>query len=101
LLALIGGSVIVLVTTQAETSWIRVVFRNKILAFFGKYSYAMYLLHMPITLSLWYYFTDAKRQSGGVWLIFILLSFFGTILASLLSWHLLEKHVLSLKKYFE
>jgi peptidoglycan/LPS O-acetylase OafA/YrhL len=101
LLALIGSTLIIMVSTQPENSWIRLAFRNKILSFFGKYSYAIYLLHMPILLVLWNYFTDAKRQSFQVWLIFVLVSFFGTIIASLLTWHLLEKHALGLKKYFE
>jgi peptidoglycan/LPS O-acetylase OafA/YrhL len=101
LLALIGSALIILVSTQPENSWIRVVFRNKTLSFFGKYSYAMYLLHPPVLLVLWNYFVDAKRQSFQVWLVFILLSFFGTILASLLTWHFLEKHALGLKKHFE
>jgi peptidoglycan/LPS O-acetylase OafA/YrhL len=56
---------------------------------------------MPILLVLWNYFTGVKRQSFAVWLTFVLISFFGTIVASLLTWHLLEKHAIGLKKYFE
>ena len=101
LLAMIGSTLIMILITQPENSWVRVTFRNKILSFFGKYSYSMYLLHMPILLVLWNYFTGVKRQSFAVWLTFILISFFGTIVASLLTWHLLEKHAIGLKKYFE
>lgn len=100
LLALVGCSLIVLATTRAQNAWLRIFFRNRVLLFFGKYSYGMYLLHMPIVLLLWHYFADAKRQSLGVWATFITLSFLGAIVTSWLAWHLLEKHVLRLKRYF-
>ncbi len=101
LLVLITGSLIVLLSTQPETSFIRRIFRNRGLLFFGKYSYAMYMFHVPIIIILMEIFWETRRQNAQMWLLYIVITFGLTILLSLLSWHLLEKHALKLKKYFE
>jgi peptidoglycan/LPS O-acetylase OafA/YrhL len=101
LLALISGALIVLLTTLSESNILRRIFRNRILIFFGKYSYSMYLIHLPIASVLWFKFMDIGRNSGLAWLTYVALSFGLTILGSLLTWHLLEKRALGLKKYFE
>ncbi len=100
-LALLGGALIVLLKSQPENSWLRIIFRNRILTFFGKYSYAMYLIHAPIIFFLYHQFSNAKLKGGMVSLTFIVLSISGIILVSLISWNLLEKRILDLKKHFE
>lgn len=101
LLALGTGSLIVLVTTLPLQHWLRVIFRMPVMTFFGKYSYAMYLLHSPFITLLIGYMLKTHRRSGQMWLLYIVLSFAGTVALSLLSWHLLEKHMLKLKHYFD
>ena len=100
-LAIMGGSSIIISLTHDELSLLRYFFRNKVLRFFGKYSYALYLIH-PLILQifldiLWH----AKFRGWQAYVSYLFISFSSTILLSLLSWHLLEKRMLNLKKYFE
>lgn len=101
LLALISGALIILITNEPNKSIIRLIFGNKVMMFFGKYSYAMYMFHVPILIILMEIIWKTGRQNGWVWLLYIVISFSLTIMFSLLSWNLLEKHMLKLKKYFE
>ena len=71
----------------------------------GKYSYAMYMFHYPI--SVWVAALVAQRSRGASELVQAVL-WLGAVAAgillsfglALLSWNLVEKHFLSLKKYF-
>ncbi|MBK8782278.1 MAG: acyltransferase [Anaerolineales bacterium] len=101
LIPLFSASLIGVLVTGSENNLIRRVFRNKILLFFGKYSYAMYLLHMPIALTLLDFIDGTHRKGWKVYLAYIVLTFALTSLGSLVTWHVLEKHMLNLKKYFE
>ncbi len=100
-LALLGGTLIVLLTSLSENNWLRIIFRNRILAFFGKYSYAMYLIHAPIIFFFNRQFLNANLKGAVASLTLIATSILGIILVSLISWNLLEKRVLSLKTHFE
>jgi len=101
LLALISGSLIILVSTQPKRSFIRLAFSNKVMMFFGKYSYAMYMFHVPVLIILMEIMWKTGRQNGWMWLLYIVISFSLTTMLSLLSWNLLEKHMLKFKRYFE
>ena len=100
LLAMMGGSAVVISLTQNEDSLLRRLFRNKALLFFGKYSYAIYLIHPPILQIFLDLLWDAKFRGWQAYVSYLFISFSLTILLALLSWNLLEKHMLSLKKYF-
>jgi len=73
----------------------------------GKYSYALYLLHIPLRNLLF----NRIFPNGNlpiVWgsqlpaqLILIVVAIGLTYLVALVSWHLFERHFLRLKKYFE
>jgi peptidoglycan/LPS O-acetylase OafA/YrhL len=71
----------------------------------GKYSYGMYILHYPIVLLLSSAETRVRDSYGHssalVSLSVVVLGFFASYLAALLSWNLLEKHFLRLKDRFE
>jgi peptidoglycan/LPS O-acetylase OafA/YrhL len=75
---------------------------NSALMFFGRYSYAIYLLHLPVAT----YFNHQIRAMGlgtsplAVVSLGMIAPFICTVLLSLLSWHLLEKHALKLKTRF-
>ena len=96
-----SGALIVLVTTLSEGALLRKVFRNRMMTFFGKYSYAMYMIHLPLISILLDRMWKMGRQNFSMWLGYVVISFGGTILLSLVSWNILEKHMLSLKRYFE
>ncbi|GEM_PF-5227566 len=50
-IAITSAALIVMLTTYSKKNRLRSVFRCSVLAFFGKYSYAIYLFHM-IPLSI-------------------------------------------------
>lgn len=77
------------------------IFDHPFLIFFGKYSYAMYLLHIPVgsallTLLIQQIPVDPLAKQ----ILFYPFATLTVILFALLSWHFLEKPVLELKKYF-
>lgn len=100
-IGLASGALIVILIFAPRQTIFSSFFRNRVLLFFGKYSYAIYLLHFPVMLVVLNKLTDAHIKGGKAWLIFVSLSFVLTILLSLLTWHLLEKQMLKLKKHFE
>jgi peptidoglycan/LPS O-acetylase OafA/YrhL len=101
LAGLFTTALIAVFITHPERSLLRRVFQNKALGFFGKYSYSMYLLHLPILINLVDPFWDARIRGWKMYLGFILLTYVLTILGALLTWNLLEKPMLNLKKHFE
>ena len=73
----------------------------------GKYSYALYLLHMPVCYFVGAYFpvphfllSLPKEWSFLHSIYLIVMQFSLSIVAAILSWHILEKHFLKLKRYF-
>jgi peptidoglycan/LPS O-acetylase OafA/YrhL len=83
------------------------VLNFKYLRIAGKYSYALYVLHVPICVWAGAHFPvpGILRSLPPAWsllnsIYFILVQFILSITAAVISWHLLEKHFLKLKKYF-
>jgi peptidoglycan/LPS O-acetylase OafA/YrhL len=100
LLAIIFVWLIYAAITQTSGPIFR-FFSHPILRWFGKYSYALYVLHLPIAFLIlrskisW---ISSQHALAELELFFL---FFGcSILAAFLSWHLYEKHFLKLKRYF-
>jgi peptidoglycan/LPS O-acetylase OafA/YrhL len=84
------------------------IFGGRFLGLFGRYSYAMYLFHPIFLWSLGRYFSDDReilRPIFGSYLAPLLLYFVAslaaTLAAALVSWNLLERHCLALKRYFK
>jgi peptidoglycan/LPS O-acetylase OafA/YrhL/acetyltransferase-like isoleucine patch superfamily enzyme len=78
---------------------------NRILQSFGRYSYAIYLLHVPIGLALEKLVFLSHRYSWGGEItlpvvLFMVLAVGICWLAGFASWHLFEKHFLKLKVHF-
>ena len=73
----------------------------------GKYSYALYLLHVPAASLLFPLLTRQLERFkpaigyDGVFLVCGVVSFAASWLLAAASWHLFEKHVLALKRYFQ
>jgi peptidoglycan/LPS O-acetylase OafA/YrhL len=101
LIALGAGGVVVMVTTFAENNPIRGLFRNRVLIFFGKYSYAIYIFHRLAIQWLEDIFRKNLNTGLPAWLLFDVLSLVIPIIMALISWNLLENPILNLKKYFE
>jgi peptidoglycan/LPS O-acetylase OafA/YrhL len=72
----------------------------------GKYSYALYLVHVPIAGALFPPVTRALEplQSAlgydAAFACFVLIAFAASWIAACLSWYLFEKRILALKRYF-
>jgi len=88
-------------TNQAHGHIFR-LFSHPSLRWFGKYSYAVYVLHVPIAVLLLrsdisWVSTDPMLAQVELFTVY----FGGSIIAAFLSWHLYEKHFLKLKQYFQ
>jgi peptidoglycan/LPS O-acetylase OafA/YrhL len=101
LLAIIFVWLIYAAITQTSGHIIR-FFSKPVLRWFGKYSYALYVLHLPIAFLFlrsdipW---ISPHHALAELELFFL---FFGcSVITSFLSWHLYEKHFLKLKRYFQ
>lgn len=106
LVAIHFAALIAVIRTLPSDHWLVRFFSSKLLRAFGKYSFAIYLVHMPLSalvrdtlyhphqfLTLW------GSKLPGQMLFYVgttLLVFF----VAFASWHLWEKHFLQLKKSF-
>ncbi len=87
--------------THPPQDVLRRLFQNPVLAFFGKYSYSMYLFHVTAALILLDVFWHSEMRGWKPYVLYILATYAATIVIALLTWNLLEKHMLGFKKYFE
>lgn len=101
-----GGLLVLLLASNPHTFIIRAL-NNALLRSIGRYSYAMYLFHLPIQLYVsQFWFTRQPILDGrlpalvGQLLIHLQL-FIATYLLAMASWWLFEKHFLKLKRLFE
>lgn len=89
----------------ATTSRLARVLRSGLLRFYGRYSYALYVIHVPAMSVLGHFGIYPDRLSlGGSDLVgellYIAIVLPIVTLLAWLSWHLLEKHFLKLKRHF-
>lgn len=106
LVALMFGGLLLMVARARPGTLLHRVFVSRFMTTFGKYSYALYLFHGPAG-------SIAKRiynpADGAVifgshvprTLLYIALASVICLTISWLSWNLLEKHCLKLKRFFE
>jgi peptidoglycan/LPS O-acetylase OafA/YrhL len=106
ILALFFGSLVALTSVSREGSALSRVFSAPLLRTFGKYSFALYLFHVPVRR--WVrdaYFPIATFHT---WmgsplpgqLLFYVVATAPAFLLAWASWHLYEKQVLKLKRFF-
>jgi peptidoglycan/LPS O-acetylase OafA/YrhL len=100
IVGLFSAALIGIFITHPASSLVRRFFQNPILVAMGKYSYSMYLFHVPVTLIFLDIFWQNDMRGGRVYLLYVASSFIVTMIIAWLTWNLLEKHVLDLKKYF-
>ena len=105
MLAVFAAGVIVF-ALRANNRWYKRFLESRTLRFFGKYSYGMYVLHLPIVVffeTIGFGVSTLPRVAGSDFvaaLIFSAVAMATTSLAAYVSWHLFEKQFLRLKKYF-
>ncbi|MEO5903535.1 MAG: acyltransferase [Gemmatimonadaceae bacterium] len=107
LLSIIGASLIVFTIDPAASGRSAVRFlRTPVMRFLGKYSYAMYIFHFPLAwflenagLGVNRYPTIGGSHIPGV-IAFSVMTGGLTVIAALVSWNLLEKRFLALKRHF-
>jgi peptidoglycan/LPS O-acetylase OafA/YrhL len=100
IVAIAGGALLVTAITQDASSLIRRLLRNKVLIFFGKYSYALYLLHPLVAEFCLNVFWRTGFRGWYAYVSYLLVTFGISVLLALFSWNLLEKRMFALKKYF-
>lgn len=98
--AVFAAALVAILLTSAERSPFRQLFRNGFLAFWGKYSYAAYLVHMPMVFLMLDMVSHYRLLGWRAYSLYLLLVFGATALVSFCTWHLLEKHFLNLKRFF-
>jgi peptidoglycan/LPS O-acetylase OafA/YrhL len=94
-----------LVIRPADSTWFR-LFCHPVVLTFGKYSYALYLFHLPLRALLRdtayrperFLVLFGSKIPGQ--LVFYLISGAFSLGAAWLSWNLMEKHFLKLKRFF-
>jgi peptidoglycan/LPS O-acetylase OafA/YrhL len=100
IVGLFSAALIGIFITHPPASLLRRFFQIPFLVAMGKYSYSMYLFHIPVALILMDIFWQAGMRGGKIYLLYVGSAFLVTVVVALLTWHLLEKHMLELKKYF-
>jgi peptidoglycan/LPS O-acetylase OafA/YrhL len=101
---LLGASAVVMAASARASAFARAL-RSGFLRFFGRYSYAIYIVHTAVLAGLNHYRPFASLAPIGgfalpaqtVWLLAYVGLSTGIAVAS---WHLVEKHFLRLKRFF-
>jgi peptidoglycan/LPS O-acetylase OafA/YrhL len=104
-IAIMFGCLLVL-TIAPDSRWVGPLMANRHLRMFGKYSYALYLLHLPIRAFIRDYVYGPRElhtlfgsQLPGQ-VLFYAAGVCAALAAAWCSWHLFEKRFLRLKRYF-
>jgi peptidoglycan/LPS O-acetylase OafA/YrhL len=99
------GGFLAIAVMANPSHWLYRILNGHVLKFFGKYSYALYVLHSLVTIilaaRLLPFLTKHLQSTVVAPVCFALVSFSCSILLSLASWNLLEKHALNLKRFFK
>jgi peptidoglycan/LPS O-acetylase OafA/YrhL len=100
----LGASAVIIGISSTESRFARVL-KSRFFRFFGRYSYAMYVVHTAVLAGLnhYYPFRSVATIAGfalpaqTAWaLVYVAFS----VGVAMLSWNLVEKHFLRLKRFF-
>jgi len=107
LLAIIAAATLVMALDARRAHFrFRRILRSGTLKFFGKYSYGMYVVHLPVVVVFEALgFTIARIANGNgtripAAIVFTVSALAATTFIAFASWHLYEKHFLKLKARF-
>jgi len=104
--AIACGALLVQVIAASRASWLAAMGGSRALQFCGKYSYAMYVFQLPLIVLLAPIvtapgFAAALGSALVGQLVYCFILFAVTTIAAWGSWHLFERHCLTLKHRFE
>jgi peptidoglycan/LPS O-acetylase OafA/YrhL len=105
-LACFFGALVLLGVAAGRRSVLGFTLNSRVLVFFGRYSYGLYVFHALLAPVFETFFpvpalsNMLHSTSLGI-LAYVVLAFCVSILAALVSWTILEKPFLQLKRYFE
>ena len=87
---------------RGSNRWPARMLRNGVLRSFGKYSYAIYIIQWPLSMGVDEFFRARVTWGGGMGaaLASIMVGTAVSYGLAVLSWNLLEKHFLRLKRWF-
>jgi peptidoglycan/LPS O-acetylase OafA/YrhL len=96
---------LLVVLLSRSGSWIPWLFSGFAIGSLGRYSYALYLFHLPIGKSLIFLGFDPRKYAvaGSIvpaTVVFITVATAVSWIVAFLSWHIYERHFLRLKDYF-
>jgi peptidoglycan/LPS O-acetylase OafA/YrhL len=94
-----AGFVLRAVQSAGDSTRLSSMLRSSWLRRFGKYSYAIYVLHAPIVAVAFHLYARSPTPLRGCTLFFA--GIISSYLAGWVSWHLFESKILRLKRYFE
>jgi peptidoglycan/LPS O-acetylase OafA/YrhL len=104
LTALLFGAILVLSLTVSPIGILGITITSSILRFFGRYSYALYVFHHPL---LWFkpvfslaFVPTVFGSQLPAYLLWLVISIGASVAIALVSWHLLEKQFLKMKRFF-
>jgi len=106
LLAVMFGALLAYTLRTGPSRGANRLFTHRFMTLSGKYSYALYLFHVPIasalfplTFKLMSRFEDAVGYNV-IFAVFFAAAFATSWIGAVLSWHFLEKRILKLKRHF-
>lgn len=106
LIAVTGAMLLVKAHFVAQQSWFRRWLGSRFMVLTGRYSYALYLVHVPVGVvcgKIAAEWLSAAPSSAAYDLrFFVQFIAASTVswLMAMVSWHLLERHILKLKRFF-
>jgi len=101
------AATLALCVTSSPRSFLNRFFGRSPLRFMGRYSYGIYLIHLPLDTaarSLHVHVATLAQYLGGITpalFAYAILAGGTTVILALLSWHVLERPFLLLKRHFE
>lgn len=103
--AILYGSLLTITAAAAKGTTTNWFFAHPVMRMFGKYSYAIYLFHLPVMIWIaeWVFHPNQWRMGNSVLpglAVFHIITWTLSVAAAWLSWNLMEKHFLKLKDYF-
>ena len=104
-LGLFFAGMVLMAVDPESPSWVKRMFGSRFVRWFGAYSYAMYVFHVAL-MPIFARFTPVDSMSAaehsaylGV-ATYVLFAIAISSALAYLSWHLYEKHFLTLRRYF-